>query len=200
MHLGYLQIKLIYFSLRCVCRTIPGDHPNSQSPKYIVYKQCLIELLQCCVKCGLSCEVSWRVIGTFIATNQLCAHCNYSRKWYSQPMINDIPAGNLHLSASVYFTGASFAKVCHVLAALRVASISSTTFYRHVQLFLQPTILSIWTDHQKELLSCLARRSGDIILGGDMRADSPGHCAKYGSYTMMELRANRIIDVSLIQV
>lgn len=33
-----------------------------------------------------------------------------------------------------------------------------------------------------------------------MRADSPGHCAKYGSYSMMDLEANRIIDIQLVQV
>ncbi|KAJ8369539.1 hypothetical protein SKAU_G00095670 [Synaphobranchus kaupii] len=32
-----------------------------------------------------------------------------------------------------------------------------------------------------------------------MRADTPGHCAKYGSYTMMDLKANRVIDLQLVQ-
>ncbi|KAI4821851.1 hypothetical protein KUCAC02_007429, partial [Chaenocephalus aceratus] len=35
----------------------------------------------------------------------------------------------------------------------------------------------------------------DLVLGGDGRADSPGHCAKFGSYTMLELHANVVIDV-----
>jgi hypothetical protein len=33
-----------------------------------------------------------------------------------------------------------------------------------------------------------------------MRADSLGHCAKFGSYTMMDLRSKRIIDIQLVQV
>ncbi|KAF1380178.1 hypothetical protein PFLUV_G00184070 [Perca fluviatilis] len=32
-----------------------------------------------------------------------------------------------------------------------------------------------------------------------MRADSPGHSAKYGSYTLMHLDSNRIIDLQLVQ-
>uniref|UniRef100_A0AAV2MN03 Transposase n=1 Tax=Knipowitschia caucasica TaxID=637954 RepID=A0AAV2MN03_KNICA len=32
-----------------------------------------------------------------------------------------------------------------------------------------------------------------------MRADSPGHSAKYGSYTMMNLQSNSVIDIQLIQ-
>ena len=115
-------------------------------------------------------------------------------------MVRDIPSGNLQLSAAIYFSGGSFAKVDRVLAALRVKSISSTTFYRHAQQLLQPTILSLWTDHRKQLLDSLLQRPGDIIIGGDMRADSPDHCAKYGCYTVMELRANRVIDICHVQV
>ena len=35
-------------------------------------------------------------------------------------------------------------------------------------------------------------------MGGG--ADSPGHSAKYGTYTMMELRLGKVIDVQLVQV
>ena len=39
-----------------------------------------------------------------------------------------------------------------------------------------------------------------VILGGDMRADSPGHNAKYGSYTVMDIETGNVIDVQLVQV
>ncbi|CAM4733278.1 unnamed protein product [Leuciscus chuanchicus] len=32
-----------------------------------------------------------------------------------------------------------------------------------------------------------------------MRADSPGHCAKYGSYSLMDLNTGKMIDVQLVQ-
>ena len=38
------------------------------------------------------------------------------------------------------------------------------------------------------------------MLGGDGRSDSPGHSAKYGSYTFMDLEHNVILDVELVQV
>ncbi|PIK47559.1 hypothetical protein BSL78_15577, partial [Apostichopus japonicus] len=38
-----------------------------------------------------------------------------------------------------------------------------------------------------------------LVLGGDARADSPGHTAKFGSYTLMELNVNQILDLTLIQ-
>lgn len=115
-------------------------------------------------------------------------------------MIGNIPAGNIQLSAAVYFSGASFAKVERVLTALNVEGISSSTYYRHAELYLQPTVLTFWRSHQSELIEQLIQRTGDVILGGDMRADSPGHCAKYGSYTLLDVRSNRIVDIQLVQV
>jgi len=174
--------------------------PVHNETKFIVYKQCLAELLQCCPVCGLSCEVTWQVMGTFVSTAQQCSNCSFARKWTSQPMIRDYPAGNLLVSAAVYMNGASFSKMSRVFASLNLASISSSTFYRHIQQFVQPTILSVWNSHQQQLIYCMAQRSGSLILGGAMRADSPGHCAKYGCYTMMDLTGNRVVNISLIQV
>ena len=37
-------------------------------------------------------------------------------------------------------------------------------------------------------------------LGGDGRSDLPGHCAKYGSYTFMDVQTQKVVDVQLVQV
>ena len=39
-----------------------------------------------------------------------------------------------------------------------------------------------------------------LVLSGNGRADSPGHSAKYGSYTVIELTCNKVIDFKLVQV
>ena len=38
------------------------------------------------------------------------------------------------------------------------------------------------------LLRELQREKRQLVIGGDGRADSPGHSAKFGSYTVMELK------------
>ena len=40
----------------------------------------------------------------------------------------------------------------------------------------------------------------EVVLGGDARCDSPGYSAKFGSYSLMDLNTNKIVDVRLIQV
>uniref|UniRef100_A0A9J8B7I9 Uncharacterized protein n=1 Tax=Cyprinus carpio carpio TaxID=630221 RepID=A0A9J8B7I9_CYPCA len=44
-----------------------------------------------------------------------------------------------------------------------------------------------------------ALKGRNVVLGWDMHADSPGHSAKYGTYSLMDLRANKIMDIQLIQ-
>ena len=39
-----------------------------------------------------------------------------------------------------------------------------------------------------------------IVCGGDGRADSPGHNAKYDTYTMIELNEESVIDIHSVQV
>ena len=38
------------------------------------------------------------------------------------------------------------------------------------------------------------------MLAGDGRADSPGHSAKYGTYTMMNVDTDKIADFEVVQV
>uniref|UniRef100_A0A3Q2PX19 Uncharacterized protein n=1 Tax=Fundulus heteroclitus TaxID=8078 RepID=A0A3Q2PX19_FUNHE len=43
------------------------------------------------------------------------------------------------------------------------------------------------------------RRNGKLICAGDGRSDSPGHCAKYGSYTLLEQTVNKVLDIQVVQ-
>ncbi|KAJ8353477.1 hypothetical protein SKAU_G00210440 [Synaphobranchus kaupii] len=139
------------------------------------------------------------VFGSQLQVNQRCVHCEYTYQWSSQPNVNNIPAGNLHICAATLFTGSTFSKVTKFLDALNAQGISPSTFYKHQSKLLFPTINWQWNQDQAKVISD-TKAAGDVILGGDMRADSPGHCAKYGSYSMMDLKSNKIIEIQLLQV
>ncbi|KAG1936444.1 hypothetical protein F2P79_018498 [Pimephales promelas] len=166
--------------------------------KYIVFEKCLLQLFETCPVCTRCCDVRPRRQGSFVAIDQLCPHCQYFRKWQSQPVVGSTPLGNLQLSAAIHFTGASFFKLQKVFNAMHVKMITHTTFRKHASMYLEPAIIYTWKKEQEEVLRQLSR--GDkVIAGGDMRADSPGHSAKYGAYTLMDLESNIILDIQLVQ-
>lgn len=46
------------------------------------------------------------------------------------------------------------------------------TFRRHARTYIEPAIVTKWKASQDDML--LRLREGNAIIGGDMRADSPG--------------------------
>ncbi|XP_070412113.1 uncharacterized protein [Nothobranchius furzeri] len=164
---------------------------------YIVYEKCLLELFEKCPVCQRATRVQTRRTGTFLTVEQRCLHCDYLRKWNSQPLHGGTPVGNLQLSVAVYSNGGSFFKLEKIFQAMKLQMFHHFTFRRHARLYIEPAIVHAWKSAQDGMMEELNQQPA--ILGGDMRADSPGHSAKYGSYTMMDLRSQRIVDLQLVQ-
>ncbi|XP_063048719.1 uncharacterized protein LOC134445189 isoform X3 [Engraulis encrasicolus] len=165
--------------------------------KYIVSEKCLLEIFEKCPLCKTKSDVTPHRRGTFLTVQQKCGRCGYYREWSSQPVTGTCPTTNLQLSAAIYFTGTSFFQLNKVFKALNLRSIGYTTFRRHARTYLEPAIIHKWHQFQEEQWKDLSQHK--VKLGGDMRADSPGHSAKYGSYSLMNLENNNIIDVQLVQ-
>lgn len=45
-----------------------------------------------------------------------------------------------------------------------------------------------------------ALRGQKLCLSGDGRADSPGHSADFGTYTLMDVNRNRVFHIELVKV
>ena len=56
-----------------------------------------------------------------------------------------------------------------------------------------------WKINQRDVLKQLATLDGGWILG-EMVDLTPGHCAKYGSYSMNGERINKDVNIQLVQV
>jgi hypothetical protein len=131
---------------------------------------------------------------------QDCQACPAKKTWYSQPFLGNVPAGNVLLSGAILFAGALPGKVLRVFKHFRLASICTSTFMAHQRQYLQPTIARVYLQNQRALLAQLKSRTSPIVLGGDGRADSPGHSAKYGSYGLVDEETGMIVDIKLVQV
>jgi solute carrier family 8 (sodium/calcium exchanger) len=62
-----------------------------------------------------------------------------------------------------------------------------------------PSIHMHWKEYQKKVVS-QAKEAGSLVLAGDGRHDSMGHCAKYCAYTIFSCTTSIIIHFSLVQV
>ena len=188
------------------CDTLQREQEQVQlhkEPKYIVFESSLRALLKWC-HCPLCGSVDimplWTTTGTQLNINLMCDACDTNSKWSSQPNIGTFPAGNILLSAGILFAGTSPTKVLRVLNSIGVVTHTVRSFSDHQAEILQPAIKSVWEEQQTSHLTQLLVEDRPLVLGGDGRADSPGHSAKFGVYTTMELQANVILDLQLVQV
>ena len=111
--------------------------------------------------------------------------------------MNSIPSDNLLLSASILTSGCLPEQALRLLKSMNCKSITSRTFTNHQQWFLYPAIENIWTQKRTQILEKI---NLSLVIAGDERADSPGHLAKYGSYTILDLEKCNVLDVQLVQV
>ncbi|XP_041951764.1 uncharacterized protein LOC121711937 isoform X2 [Alosa sapidissima] len=192
-----LLSKNVYLILFCYVRF--ETQVTYDEAKYIVFESCLKQLFENCPVCKRNCDVQRRRMGTYVAFTQFCPHCNYFRQWESQPIVGSTPVGNLQLSAATYFTGSSFIQLEKVFKAMQLQIFQYDTFRRHARNYLEPAIIHKWKMDQQNLFHQQLHQGGKVALGGDMRADLPGHSAKFGSYTLMNLESNTIMDIQLVQ-
>ncbi|XP_050411067.1 uncharacterized protein LOC126825423 [Patella vulgata] len=135
--------------------------------------------------------------GTLIKVVSECNFCGHIYNWTSQPFIGTIPAANLMMSCAILFSGSLPTQSLRLFDFMNINHISSSTYMEHQKFYLYPAVTENWQDFQDTYIQ--RKRGSTIVVGGDGRADTPGHCAKYGSYCMMDLDENKIITVELIQ-
>ena len=57
---------------------------------------------------------------------------------------------------------------------VRIKVISRPTYYRHVDMYIQPTVHMIWESHQKELIDTFIRtNSSGLIVARDGQCNRP---------------------------
>lgn len=164
-----------------------------------MYESCLKELLSSCRSCHEQCRVIIKSrLGTFVRMLSSCEACGMEYSWGSQPLTSRLPAGNLEVAGSILFTGASASKALQLFSNMNIMCISERTF-RNIQCsYLIPAVRNVWMEYQTAALQLCEGR--DVKVGGDARCCSPGHSAKYGSYSLMDLESGMILAVELVQV
>ncbi|XP_033741770.1 uncharacterized protein LOC117328352 [Pecten maximus] len=107
------------------------------------------------------------------------------------------PWSNLMTASAIISSGSTASKVLQLFNNMNLQMFSLRTCNRLTSLYVVPAIQATWTSAQADLFEQL--QGHEVVLGGDARCDSPGYCAKYGTYTLMDLQANKILTTNLVQ-
>ena len=75
---------------------------------------------------------------------------------------------------------------------------SHTTFYDIQKKYLIPVVNEAWAEHKRGILNATQEEEPVNVIS-DGRSDSPGHSAKYGTYTMMS-DAGKVLTFNIVQV
>ena len=179
-----------------------GSEMNTIDHKtFIVFESQLNELFKFCQKCKSPvCELTKTTKGSMVTIKTLCSqHHDYT--WQSQPTSThkNIPAGNLLIPAAIVCTGGTFQDLSNFAEALQLNFISRSIFFDMQDNIILPVINKQYIKQQSTIITDI-NDGMPVDLCGDGRSDSPGHTAKYGTYSLMDEKSGKIVDFSLIHV
>ena len=122
-----------------------------------------------------------------------------SNEWHSQPTANGTAIGNLLIPAAILSTGNTFQHMGDFAKYFIVQFVSAFHYYSIQNSHLFLVVHHTWKAEKGKLIQQL-QQLASVDLCGDGRSDSPGHCAKYGTYTMMDETSSRIVEFNIVQV
>lgn len=169
--------------------------------KFVVFESKLKDLFSRyvhCPNCGRGVQNATLKTKGSVATIESLGCCNQPLRWQTQPFVSSMAAGNLLLSAGILFTGNDYGNIANLAKATNLQFFSQRNFTSTQKKYLFPIVNKTFTEHQVDLFNEV--KNTQVVAGGDGRCDSPGHSAKYGTYSVVDTASSKVLDFSLVQV
>jgi hypothetical protein len=176
----------------------PPAPAADEERKFIIFESSLQRLLKFCPDCGSPVVQQSSFTTGCMVTYRLECHEGHEVTWRSQPMDGKRSLGNILAAAAILFSGLTFMRAAAFAAAMNLVFLSKETFCDIQKKFLWPLIQAAWDEEQRKVVNMLKKRKSKITVSGDCRCDSPGYCAKYGSYSLMDSATNLIVSMQLV--
>ncbi|XP_064462597.1 uncharacterized protein LOC135373305 [Ornithodoros turicata] len=169
--------------------------PNPDERFFLVAESSLKELLTQCLYCGTDdVDINTTTRGTCLKAVMRCK-CGRERSWHSQPWLGGRPLGNVLVCSAILFSAVNISKAFRIFELMKMATLTMSQYFRTQKEHLFPAVNDVYLMRQAEILDQL--RPLPLTLAGD--GDSPGHTALYGTYTLLETAANRIVHFELVK-
>jgi hypothetical protein len=167
---------------------------------FVTFWSSLLILFSVCNQCASPvAKIRRSVTGSMLTVKTTCEK-GHNFTWRSQPLVNRVPLGNVLIAGAVYLSGLTFQATKTFAATLKLKFMSNWTFYKHVKAWVAPVIRDLWRSQRAQNIDeLLSKDTTKVWVGGDGQYDSPGHSAKYCTYTVMDILTDKIIDFYIIQ-
>ncbi|XP_078495336.1 uncharacterized protein LOC144750166 [Ciona intestinalis] len=175
--------------------TEPEEETNRT---FIIYESQLKQLLRFCPDCGSPIDpeltVETQRTGAMLTLQLACLNgCDVT--WHSHPTSqNKRSLGNIFLISALYFSGMTFSKFVVFAKLLNLKLFHESTYYALRKSFVFPVVERAWNQEKSRMIECLKSENQPVMLAGDGRCDSPGHNAKYGTYTFLDVKTSKVVD------
>lgn len=172
----------------------PSTNDPLSDPKFVVHKEHLLELFRICREPGCGKPIDDNPTVTtqgFCVSVTCCCIDGHISKWSSQPLINKIFASSLLIPAAVFITGSSYTTIMELFQAINLTALSSRQFYNLQKAYVIPEVEKMWAVHNEAVMAVVSEKP--VVLSGDARCDSPGHCATFGTYTLLDADSHLIV-------
>ena len=149
-------------------------------------------------ECGRALEYRQTFCGTCLVVSWQCSAGHFGGSWASHPKCEGVRAGNLLLASSICLSGNSFKKVGLLFYFFKSGFISKSLFNQYQHLYIAPAVSEYWENMKVDLWK--DRDGREVILSGDARNDSSGHCAQYCTYSLGDMETKTILNMNIIDV
>ena len=154
-----------------------------------------------CLTCGAKSTVTRVTTRGFAVT--IHYECDASEKhsgvWHSSDVVDRRHRVNMVVSSSFSLCGAGHTLLKSIFECLRCPFLKSSGYYQLLKTKLYPIIVMKWELIRNLTIAGLKNRASGIKLSGDGHYDSPGWCAKYCTYSAMDIESHAIVDFFVVQ-
>ena len=161
----------------------------------------LLQLFKWCPECGSkntivgSCVMGLCVKIQYRCSNRKTPHTGI---WTSSPVSHKRYLINILFTSTLNLCGIGYSAIQAVMAAMKMPFINRSRFIDITKAWFNPVVYNYFIPIRDAAMAQLKARDTKI-LSGDGQFDSPGHCAKFCVYTIMDHTSGLIIDFFIAQ-
>uniref|UniRef100_A0A8C6UNC1 Uncharacterized protein n=1 Tax=Neogobius melanostomus TaxID=47308 RepID=A0A8C6UNC1_9GOBI len=138
-------------------------------------------------------EVSVKRRCTAVNAEWICPNGHTVWRWTSQRYFKyGMLAGDFMLGCNILLSGNNYRNIALMFKFMNMGIMDPATYYKIQDGFCVDNIKAFWKSTKQGIINELKTKES-IVLLGDARIDSPGFCAQYCTYTMMENDSKKIV-------